>query len=549
MNPFAGVSTPQRLLIIAPAEFMPALQPLVQHKNQIGMPAFAVTISSLTPTFQGADDPETIKQAIRYAHENLSTKYVMLVGDAHWFPVRFYFLHNLTGHDFSAWAQAGITVCSPLGDWFASDLYYANLYHHIGPAHAPGPFDNWDATGNGLYNEVDWNWDSPQSKLNPNPDNVDGYPDMAVGRVPAHSAADVTVYVNKVIAYESDPARRFTSARAFTFVNDKQYDGGHLDWVDPAMTKNTGLMAGGLVSARFLFVENQGGNPPPGWTNASPVDVANAATQSDWVSYIGHGSTESWEEFNESNVTQTANSNAWPVVFAIGCSTGGFISDFPWNADYVDVSGDTTLQHGNHGPLLVYPGSAPGADGPVILDARTGQRWGVNCPPPGCDPLPANVPTPNPYDYDRKNQCFAYPWLITNAPGGAIAYFGEIGIAQNNWGADLERFMLAAYAQEADPVLGDIYLKAQQRYWPDHTDGGPHGGSRFYLGWMVFFGDPSLRLPRILDPCDSLRKEIAQYEEALTGGELLPKQQASVQAVLGRLRRQLIHCETKYPRR
>lgn len=496
--PFLGVSAPQRLLIIAPDEFMPALQPLVQHKNQTGMPTVAVSISSLKgwPNVQGVDDPETIKKAILWAHENLSTSYVMLVGDAHRFPVRFYFIHNLVSGDWSKWTKPE-TLIKPYGDWFPSDLYYANLYHHTGkyPRLSPGSFDNWDANGNGLYNEMTW-----LDTTDPNPDNVDGYPDVAVGRVPAHSAADVTAYVKKIISYETTSTRYEAHQRQFTFVGDQQY--GDLDW-STGMVKDSGLMESNLVSARFLLIENDGScgtgtattrlPQNSAWANAAPADVANTVNVSNWVSYVGHGGPQVWGEcgvFRASNVSETATSTALPIVYAAGCLTGRFISDLPWNAQYVDSSGI------RHGPFSV--------NGPLFLDRSTGEQWGVNCPPGDtCKTPPATLPTPNAYDYDRPDQGFARSWLIANAPGGAIAYFGETGIAEDQMGVELEKYMFASYVRESKSVLGDIYLKAQQQYWGNHQNDhgrGPdfHSISRLYLGWMVCFGDPSLRLPPIM---------------------------------------------------
>src|ERR1700728_2505841 len=87
---------PRPFLIIAPDEFMAALQPLVDHKNSTGMPTVAVSIAQLTSRFPGVDDPEKIKRGIQYAHEHLGTQYVMLVGDAHWLPVRFTFFKNFS---------------------------------------------------------------------------------------------------------------------------------------------------------------------------------------------------------------------------------------------------------------------------------------------------------------------------------------------------------------------------------------------------------------------------------------------------------------------
>jgi hypothetical protein len=172
----------------------------------------------------------------------------------------------------------------------------------------------------------------------------------------------------------------------------------------------------------------------------------------------------------------------------------------PWDMECVDTLG-------THHFFVV--------DGPTVTDKSTGQKW-LSCPPGDTCKIPrVTIPTPNAYDFDRGDQGFAYPWLIANAPGGAIAYFGEMGYsAENPPGTELMSSMLKSYAQapESKPILGDIYLKAQQQYWGKrHNDTtivdvwcDPKNGKfcncsipRMYLGYMVFFGDPSLRLPPI----------------------------------------------------
>ncbi len=491
-----GLPGPQRLLIVAPDEFMPALQPLVDFKNASGMSAVAVSISSLAPLFAGVDDPETIKNAIRYAHERLHTSYVMLVGDAHWFPVRFRFMHGLTVN------YPGSNVAVPAdGDYIPADLYYANLYHHTGvyPNLEPGSFDNWDENGNGLYNEGTWLDLAPTTTSNP--DNVDGYPDVAVGRIPAHSIQDVESYVSKVMVYEAAPAE----ASFFTFVADAQYGGSTQDTA--GIVGNSGVLAGLLPSqAHYLLIENQpGGATPPGWINAAATDVAAYSGLSTWVSYVGHGGSEVWGYygvFSEANVLQTSGSKSLPIVFAAGCMTGRFIPDLPWNGEYVDDAGNQHL-------IEVVPTAKPNVDGPVFVDHITGETWGTNCPPPGCtSPLPMIAPRPAAYDFDRSDLCFAYPWLISSAPGGAIAYYGEIGTANDNMGSELQTHLLSAYAAastptaQTRPVLGDLILKAQQQYWANHNTNviayaDYDSVARFWLGLDVFYGDPSLRLPAL----------------------------------------------------
>src|SRR3984885_4837696 len=138
-DPFLGISGPITLLVLAPENFMPALAPLVQHKIQTGMPALAVSVEDITSSFSGVDSPEQIKRAIQYAYEKLSTKYVMLVGDAQNFPVRYWF-SQVTIY----YPNTNVPIpCDAPGDFVQTDLYYASLYHHTGtyPNMAAGAFE------------------------------------------------------------------------------------------------------------------------------------------------------------------------------------------------------------------------------------------------------------------------------------------------------------------------------------------------------------------------------------------------------------------------
>jgi hypothetical protein len=193
------------------------------------------------------------------AREKLGARYVMLVGDAANFPVRFWYLHQST----PAYANNDPIPTRPWGVFIQSDLYYASLYHHTGtyPNIGEGAFDNWDANGNGLYNEA-WLGNGISDPANTagglntacNPDGVDGYPDIAVGRVPAASAADVQTYVNKIIAYES---RSAPEKLTFTFVADQIY--GDFD----ATTGIAGTLSGRNVAIDYLMIENTGAAESP----------------------------------------------------------------------------------------------------------------------------------------------------------------------------------------------------------------------------------------------------------------------------------------------
>jgi hypothetical protein len=130
-----------------------------------------------------------------------------------------------------------------------------------------------------------------------------------------------------------------------------------------------------------------------------------------------------------------------------------------------------------------------------MVDRVSGQTWGFKCP--GCNRAPLIAPKPSPYDFDRGDLNFSYPWLISYPQGGAIAYFGEIGVMESWIGAEFETYMLTTY-QGGQRILGSIYLQGAREYWRHHFgDSGStdfHSISRLYLGFLVFFGDPSLRI-------------------------------------------------------
>jgi hypothetical protein len=484
-GPFASVSGPRTLLIIAPKEFMAALEPLVAHKNSTGMSTVAVSIDQLTSYFPGVDDPEKVKRGIQYAAERLSTQYVMLVGDAHWFPVRFIFFKNFS----RAYPHhADNPKLLPVDGVYApSDLYYANLYHHKisrsrGIEVSPGPFDDWDANHDGHYNEADWSNKPRADWNNPNPDQVDGYPDVAVARATAHSVEDVTTYVNKIIRYETErPA-----SLLFTFVADGLYEGAPRS-VDPIIAKSR-LSA----PASFLQINKVDGTASARWTlNAAPADVASKINSSIWVGYLGHGSQHGWDGngFKRDLVKSTARNDALPIVFADACVTGRFAIEAPFDYDYLDTKGV-------HHQFVPAPDANPdNPSTPVIIDKVSGQTWGAHCT--GCNPLPFITPSPSPYDLDRGNFNFAYPWLFSYPQGGAIVYFGNIGIEEPWMGAEFETYMLTDYVK-GQRILGAIYLQAERAYWEHHIDDpgvtDHHSVSRLYLGFLVMFGDPSLRM-------------------------------------------------------
>lgn len=170
------------LLVIAPAEFEAALQPLIAHKNSFGMNTTLVTLDTLySQVTDGRDDAENVKLYIKNAMEDQGVTYVLLVGGMkpekeQWIvPVRYTNNHVGIGYELGV----------------LSDLYFADIYKDNGTA-----FEDWDSNGNGIFAEY----------TTTEKDIIDGSPDVYVGRLACSSVKEVQLMVEKIINYEKSPA-------------------------------------------------------------------------------------------------------------------------------------------------------------------------------------------------------------------------------------------------------------------------------------------------------------------------------------------------------
>ncbi len=145
-----------RYIIITSNDFAEALQPLAEWKTQKGVPTVIRSLDWIEQKFPyGVDLAEKMRNFIRWSYENRGTKYVMLAGDVEYVPSR-----NLTTGGFT----------------FATDYYFADLD------------GTWNADQDGIFGEA--------------VDNLDGYPEVYVSRIPARSPADIKRFIQKLFQYE-----------------------------------------------------------------------------------------------------------------------------------------------------------------------------------------------------------------------------------------------------------------------------------------------------------------------------------------------------------
>ena len=469
-NPLADLH-PASLLVVTPQAFEAKLQPLVDWKNATSMPAAMVTIEALREACDGIDDPERIKRGIWQAYLNLGVRYVLLVGDASVFPVRYRFEAQPKG------APVGVQSGWMDGSYNPTDLYYANLVKFR------SLFDDWDADGNGKYNRSTWAVDPYGSKQNP--DDVTGYPDVALGRLPASSVADVSHYVNKLKSYEKRALHGGTGgARRITFLADIPYDSSQ-KLSEMVIDAGDGIAAGNTVER--IAVESGKTKAKAPWKAGDSGDIDHAVATSWWISYIGHGSPLGWgagaiSVYDSEHVLGLPANDSQPIVYAAACQTGAFTCSPPV-CEYV-------AEDGKH--WFVFH-----ADTMQLVDEDTTplKWWNFDPARP-----PVVIPRPLPLDFESAAaRTFAYAWLFNPNEGGGIAYLGENQTMEDGNGVYLEGYLLNEYVKgKGVQVLGDIWLRAQRTYFKDY-ESSAHGldvnftPPRIYLGIVELFGDPSLR--------------------------------------------------------
>jgi hypothetical protein len=195
------MNTQYNLVIIAPKAFETALQPLVDHKNAHGIATLLKTTEDIYAEYNGVDKPEQIKYFIKDAIETYGITSVLLIGGlknvvfakprddpnqgskAWYLPVRYTNLYDnpkFPLDDLPQFYDPGV----------ASDLYYADIYG------LNGTFSSWDPNGDGVFAA----WGKPGVA---NDTGIDLFPDVALGRLPCTSIAEVRTVVKKIITYET----------------------------------------------------------------------------------------------------------------------------------------------------------------------------------------------------------------------------------------------------------------------------------------------------------------------------------------------------------
>ena len=434
----AAPATRPSLLIVAPADLLAPLAPLVEHKARTGIPTSTVALGD-TLTTDGADDAERLK---RYLHarrqRDPSLHYVLLVGDADRMPVRFMVLDRVT-------EAAADTAFYP------SDLYYADL------CAKDGRFDDWNGARDGFHAGYFGEVHGEKNKHDPiNVDGIDYLPEIAVGRWPVSSTAEVERMVQKTVAFESWVASG--GGRSVAIL-------GIPGWIDAR--GNLQSIADRLPrawSVQRLWWQDAGKSDAA--ILAPSMDHARAACASGIgvLLHAGHGSEHGFDQcLGLSQVGELNNAHPF-VVMSIGCTTARLCTLPPYEA-YLDTSGK------------------------AHQGTNAGEQFSAPPPPPAV------------YQRDSYNPKSFGEQMLRGTDHGAVAYIGC-----NTGGQPCALTLLSAFGEAmADPTkaaIGDAWIFSVTEYHRRERLAELKPTADWYPPSIFFqamkyllLGDPSLRLP------------------------------------------------------
>ena len=297
----APETTAPDTLVVCPEAFRSALAPWLELRQQQGHRCQVIKPAST----------DELRRAIRAVAKQGELRYVVLVGDA---PIEK--------------ESAGSLVTVPT-HYVPSQV----IMRFGGEKIIAG--DNW-------YADLD----------------DDQLPDVAIGRLPADSAADLRTMVDKIVAYERGPAPGNWRRR----INLVAGLGGFGAFADAAIEASAKRLLIDGIPAAYTTSVTYGSwrspyRPDPQLFHASTVDRFNEGCLF-WV-YMGHGHTRTVDRvrtpdgqhhiFNTGDCSKLQCGARSPIALMLCCSTGGF--------DQRDDCLAEELLRAKEGPVAVLAGS------------------------------------------------------------------------------------------------------------------------------------------------------------------------------------------------
>jgi len=433
------------LVIIAPSTFVSELEPLVEHKTNMGLKTILKTTEDIYTEYEGRDKPEQIKYFIKDAKEQWEASYILLVGG-----LKSYIYardKDDQNQGSTAWhvpvRYTNIKESDEVG--CISDLYYSDLYRY-NETTMEWEFEDWDSNGDDIF--AKWSFTAR--------DELDLIPDIYVGRLPCRNIIELRIVRDKIITYESTSPEEKDWYKKIIAISGKNFDlwNGQPDgeFLTDCAIEN---MSSRIDEAVRIYASNNltGVGPVPD-TEDIVEEISKGAG---FIDFEGHGNPVSWSTIK----------------------ADGDYANHDWHGG-ITITDFLDLKNGDKLPVVMVGGCHNGLLNVSMLRILFTSREHYNFYFTG-------LPTP---------LCFCWA-MVVKPNGGAIASIGASGYGPASGNdpiallgeIDLDFFVVLG--QEPIEKLGEAHSGAITKYVTDNT---MRQREAFTTTIFQLFGDPSLQL-------------------------------------------------------
>ncbi len=313
-------------LLITKSSLAAAFQPLVNRKTAAGLSVKVETMESIITTQSGRDQPEKLRNYIRFAFTNWGITYVLLGGDTSVVPTRYAYAYMSTLE--SGRFPRHLPAC---------DLYYACLD------------GSWERDGDNTFGEPTDGESGGE---------VDLLAEVYVGRAPVDTVAEVNTFVEKTVRYETQAHGRLTNA---LFIAEYLGTAGGFvaqgwDMFVPLTNYFAGYAHARLDDSPYTT---------PQW---SYLDAIAALNQSPHLAlFAGHGDPSTVMGLIADDLDTLTN--PWPsLVYSVSCDSGAYDNDSFF--DPFDCVGEELVKRNARAAFAAVLNSREG-----WYDAQTEWKW------------------------------------------------------------------------------------------------------------------------------------------------------------------------------
>jgi hypothetical protein len=181
---------------------------------------------------------------------------------------------------------------------------------------------------------------------------IGGLLDIAVGRIPASSATNAQAVVDKIIAYDNNPATLGDWHLRTLFIADDEDGNPHINQADK-LANETGAKEDFFNVEKIYFdayqqVATSAGQRYPDAKSAINSDVFKGMLI---MQYVGHGGPRGWAQervVDNNDIAGWENPDRFPLIITATCSFGGY-------DDYTNLTGgEQSLLKINSGAVALF---------------------------------------------------------------------------------------------------------------------------------------------------------------------------------------------------